>query len=318
MIDTAHLFLPADLAGRNDLPALVADRLERPTLHQQPSGEVSVSGHLRNLRVSAGGAGLWVKGSLCTYYHQNNFGNLTRQEVQRAIEQLSDGLSLSMSLASVGRIDVGKTMLTRYPPTAYFTELGLCQHYARLTQPESIRYQNGKRVLTFYDKKAQGKQAGLVVPDLWQGKNTLRYEGRFVSRLPQQFNRAQVTAADLYAEGFYMSLIDRWVKEFDAIQKINPVDINLKQAMRSRKEFTEIAERLLVQQLGGELATLEMIEQNRLKGEYKTRIEVKRLKDRIRELSQQPAKSGAAEVERAADLMGEVGAKVRQAQQFYR
>lgn len=316
MIDTAHLFLPAERAGGVNLPALIADLIERPTLHQPETGEVSVSGHLNNLRVGANRVGLWLKGSLCTYYYKNNFGNLTRQDVQRTIEQLSDTLMLPIDRANVSRVDVGKTILTRYPPKAYFQELGLCQHYARLSQPESIRYQNGKRVLVFYDKKAEGKQAGHTLPDLWQGKNALRYEGRFVSRLPNQFNRAEVTAADLYNEAFYISLIDRWVKEFEAIQPIKPVNVNIQQAMRSRKDFTEMAERFFVEHLGGELAALELIEQNRLKGEYKNRVEVKRLKDRIRELSQ-PVEQETAQ-QQTADLIGELGAKVRQSQRFYR
>ena len=317
MYDTAHLFLPAERAGGLDLPAYVPTLLERVTEHSHANGQQSVSGHLSNLRVSAGGAGLWVKGSLCTYHHQNNFGSLTRQDAQRAIEQLSDALSLPMSRANVSRVDVGKTMLTKHPPAAYFTELGMSQHYARLSQPESIRYQNSKRVLTFYDKKAEGKRAGLVLPEIWINRNALRYEGRFMSRLPQQFNRAEVVAADLYEERFYIGIIDRWVKEFEAIQKVNRVDVNLEQAMRSVRDFSQIAERLLIQQLGGETAALELIEQNRLKGEYKNRTDIKRLKDRIKELSQQPAgKPDRAEV--FSDLMAELSAKVIQAQQYYR
>ncbi|GAB3494009.1 hypothetical protein GCM10027341_09650 [Spirosoma knui] len=264
MYDTAHLFLPTEQAGGIDLPAYVPKLLDRVSEHYHDNGSASVSGHLSNLRVSAGGAGLWVKGSLCTYYYQNNFGSLTRQDTYRTIEQLSDALCLPMSRANVGRIDVGKTMLVKHPPAAYFAELGLCQYYARLSQPKSIRYQNGKRVLTFYDKKAEGKQHGAVLPAIWINRNALRYEARFMSRLPQQFNQAEVLAANLHEERFYMGVIDRWVKEFGAIQKVNQVDVNLKQSMRSIKDFSHIAERLLVQCLGGETAALELIEQNRL------------------------------------------------------
>lgn len=318
MLDTVHLFLPTDRAGGLDLPALISDRLERPTLHQNDSGEVSVSGHLNNLIIGANGAGLWLKGSLCTYHYKNNLGNLTRQDGQYVIEQLSDILSLPVSRANVGRIDVGKTMLTRYPPTAYYTHLGMCQYYSRLSQPESIRYQNSKRVLTFYDKKIQSKRAGLILPDIWQDKNALRYESRFTSRLPKQFNRAEVKAVDLYEEGFYITLIDRWVSEFDSIQKIGRVNINLQHSMRSIKDFTEIAQQRLIEELGGEVAALEMIEQNRLKGEYKNRTEVKRLKDRVKALSQLAKMPVDTDVERDADLIGELSQKVKQAQQFYR
>ena len=317
MYDTTHLFLPRERAGGLDLPAYVPALLERVTEHYHANGQHSVSGYLSNLRVSVGGAGLWVKGSLCTYHHQNNFGSLTRQDAQRAIEQLSDAFSLPMSRANVSRVDVGKTILTKYPPAAYFDELGMSQHYTRLSQPESIRYQNGKRVLTFYDKKAEGKRAGLALPDIWVNRNALRYEGRFMSRLPHQFNQAEVVAADLCEEQFYIGIIDRWVKEFETIQKVNRVDVNLEQAMRSVKDFSQIAERQLIQQLGGEMAALALIEQNRLKGEYKNRTDIKRLKDRIRELSQ-PIVSEPNQAEVSSDLMAELSAKVIQAQQYYR
>ncbi len=317
MYDTVHMFLPTERAGGLDLPAFVPPLLERVTEHYKDGGGYSVSGHLNNLRVSAGGAGLWVKGSLCTYHYKNNFGTLTRQETQHALESLSDVLSLPMSRANVGRVDLGKAMLTRHPPAAYFGELGMCPYYARLHQPESIRYQNGKRVLAFYDKKAEGKQAGLVLPEIWADRNVLRYEGRFVSRLPEQFNRAALVAADLYEEGFYIGIIDRWVKEFDSIKKVNRVDLNLTQAMKSVKDFSQMAERLLLEQLGGEVAALELIEQNRLKGEYKNRTDIKRLKDRIRELSQ-PVGAASDRVDATSDLMTELATKVYQAQQFYR
>lgn len=317
MYDTVHLFLPTERAGGLNLPAYIPPLLERVTEHYRESGEYSVSGHLSNLRVSAGGAGLWVKGSFCTYHYENNFGSLTRQETEHTLEQLSDALSLPMSRANVGRVDVGKALLTKHPPAAYFTELGICPYYARLSQPESIRYQNGKRILTFYDKKAEGKRAGLVLPEIWEGRNVLRYEGRFTSRLPEQFNRAEVTAADLHEERFYIGIIDRWVKEFETIRKVNRVDININQAMRSVKDFSQIAERLLIEQLGGETAALELIEQNRLKGEYKNRTDIKRLKDRIKELGQ-PSTAGPDRAEPTSDLMAELSVKVRQAQQFYR
>ena len=317
MYDTAHLNLPAERAGGLDLLAYVSGLLERVTEHNHANGSTSVSGHLNNLRVNVGGAGLSVKGSLCTFYNQNNFGNLTRHDTQQAIEKLSDMLSLPMSRANVGRVDVGKTMLTKYPPAAYFAELGFAQYYARLSQPESIRYQNGKRVLTFYDKKAEGKQAGLRLPDIWTNRNALRYEARFISRLPNQFNRTEVVAADLYDEEFYMRLIDQWVNEFEKIQKVNRVDVNLEQAMRNVKDFGQIAERFFIQHLGGELAALELIEQNRLKGEYKNRTDIKRLKDRIKELCQQPADE-PTQAGASSDLMAELTAKVKQAQQFYR
>ncbi|UFH54814.1 phage/plasmid replication protein [Spirosoma sp. KNUC1025] len=291
--------------------------MDHVTEHYHANGQQSVSGYLSNLRVSAAGAGLWIKGSLCTYYHKNNFGNLTRQDTQRVIEQLSDILSLPINRANVGRVDVGKTMLTKHPPTVYLAELGLCKYYARLSQPKSIRYQNGKRVLAFYDKRAEGKQARLITPAIWTNKNTLRYEARFVSRLPKQFNRTEIVATDLYDEDFYIGLIDQWVSEFEKIQKVGRIDVNLEQAMKSVKDFSQTAERLLIQQLGGELAALELVELNRQKGEYKNRTEVKRLKDRIKELSQQSTgKSERAEA--GSELMEELGAKVKRAQQYYR
>lgn len=314
MLDTVHLWLSGEQAGGIDLPALVADFVEYPTLHQRSNGHEWISGRLGNLIVSAGSSGISVKGSFNTYYYRHNQGNLTRQDSQRVVEQLSDVLHLPISRATVNRVDVGRTFLTKHPPAAYYSRLGVAHHYKRLSQPESIRYQNGKRQLVFYDKVAESKHAHIPIPDIWVNRNALRYEGRFVSRLPNQFNRASVTAADLYSEDFYMTLVDRWVLEFEQLPKVKRTSLELEQAMLSRKNFTEIAERLLIQQLGGEVATLELIEQNRLQGAYKNRVEVKRLKDRIREAGQ------PIDIEYipTTDLVDELRDKVRQAQKHYR
>lgn len=314
MYDTVHLWLPAEQAGGLDLPAFIGDFVERPAFHVNANGRESVTGTLGNLIVKAGAVGLSVQGSMNTYLYGHNQGNMTRQDSQHVVEKLSDVLHLPMSHASVGRVDVGRTFLTQYPPAAYYSRLGISHTYKRLTQPDSIRYQNGKRQLVFYDKVAESRHARLPIPDIWANRNALRYESRFTNRIPQQFNRATVTAADLHSEKFYIGLIDRWVLEFEQLPKVKLSNLGLERAMLSCKQFTEIAERLLLQQLGGEVAALELIEQYRLQDVYKSRTEVKRLKDRIRELGQ-PIDAEHVPV---TDLVDELREKIRRAQHHYR
>lgn len=309
MLDTVHYWLEAEKAGVH-LPAFLPSSLQRIAITDR-NGVTSINGHLNNLRVSIYQTGVSVKGSICSYALQSNLGTLTRQEVEHATQQLSDELGLPMSRAKITRIDVAKSLLVSASPLAYLPYLGDSQHYKRLVQPKSLYYQNAQRQLLIYDKIAEAKRSGVSLPEIWKGKNVLRYELRFLGRLAQQFNRAIVTAADLYKENFYMNLIDRWVNEFQAIRKIRHIDFDF-MAMKNVKGFEQQIFLLGIQALGGETAALEMIERANQQGVFANRTQRKRAKDLIKGLCQLPTLT----VEPL--LLEEVERKVKAVQQHYR
>ena len=309
MLDTVHYWLEAEQAGVH-LPAFLPSSLQRIATTDR-DGVMSVNGHLSNLRVGIYRAGVSVKGSICSYALKSNLGTLTRQDIERSTEQLSDELGLPMSRANITRVDVAKSLLVSASPLAYLPYFGDSQHYKRLVQPQSLYYQSTQRQLHIYDKIAEAKRAGVVVPDVWKGKNVLRYELRFLGRLAQQFNQATVTAADLYKEDFYMNLVDRWVSEFQAIRKIRHIDFDFA-AMRNVKGFEQQIFLLGIQALGGETAALDLIERANQRGVFENRTQRKRAKDLIKGLCQLPTLT----VEPL--LLEEVERKVKAVQQHYR
>lgn len=310
MLDTVHSFLRVERAGKVDLSALLPGLLSHVTEHDR-GGNRYVTGYLDNLRVFANREGVSVKGSLSTYANGSPFGTLTRQGVEEGFERLSDSLHLPMQRAKIGRVDVAKSLLVTHSPNAYYPYLGECPRYKRLVQPQSLYYQSGQRTQHFYDKIAWSKTERLPLPDVWKGRNVLRYEVRFMRHLPKQFNQPEVTAALLYQERFYMGLLDCWVGEFERIRKERLVDFDLS-TMRNTKDFDRQIYLLGLQSLGGEGAALDLIDRARQQGVFENRTQLKRLRDRIKEISQTPALTASS------PLVEELERKIKTVQQAYR
>ncbi|MDZ7936354.1 MAG: phage/plasmid replication protein [Emticicia sp.] len=57
-----------------------------------------------------------MKGSLSKWFLGDNIQTLTRGDMKRATEKLSDTLHLPMSKAKVGRIDLAKNLLMKFKP----------------------------------------------------------------------------------------------------------------------------------------------------------------------------------------------------------
>ena len=312
MYDTIHAFWEGGSAGGgSSLLAELPAKLSRSTVHQKQDGQTYLSGHLDNLRVIVNERGVSVQGSLCRFHLKTNVAGLNRGEMERATERLSDALGLPMQTAKVTRVDVAKNLFVKQPPDTYLPYLGVCQYYQRLVQPHSLYYQNAKRVLHFYDKVAECKNDSEPLPPIWAGKNVLRYEARFTRRLPEQFNRAGLTLADLANEQFYMNIIDRWVNEFTAIRKVKQVEL-IGATLTNVKNFDDFIYQAGLQALGGETEVLTLIEQARKQGAFTNRVQVSRIRNRVKEISQR------ATVEPSADLIAEVEEQVKRVQRYYR
>ncbi len=312
MYDTVHSFLEVGSAcgGISPLVGLPA-RLNRATLHERDDGQTYLSGYLENLRVNVNDRGVSVQGSMCSFHLKTNVAGLSRGDMQRATERLSDALGLPMKTAKVTRVDVAKNLFVQHPPAVYLPYLGVSQYYQRLVQPQSLYYRNAKRTLVFYDKVAECKAEGADLPDIWAGKNVLRYEGRFMRRLPEQFNRAALTLADLTDERFYIGIVDRWVKEFLAIRKVERMALT-GETLKSVKDFENLVFQMGLQAMGGETEVLELIDHARQQGAFDNRTQINRIRNRVKEISQR------ATVEPSAGLIADVEEQVKRVQRYYR
>lgn len=312
MYDTLHLWLPCEQAGTDNLLAHTEPYLKGITQHKRDDDRVYISGMFSgNYKVNVSLSGISLKGSLAKYYLPDNMFTLTRSDSARAIEQMADELHLPIEQAKVTRIDFAQNFLMKYKPETYYGYLGESQYYKRLSQPESLYYRNGQRTKLFYNKAIESKRRGFTLPDVWQGQNVLRYEIRYTSRLHKQFKLPEVTAGILPDEKFYIELVNRWINEYEAINKQHLINLNLTD-MNSPKSFWKQVQADWIKRNGGEMAALEMVEDLKAKGAFEKPEYYSRLKKEIKTLCKEP------DLTVKSELVAELDKKVKAAKRYGR
>ena len=171
-----------------------------------------------------------------------------------------------MSKATVTRLDIAQNFITRYPPEVYLNHLGILKYATRLQEPNGVYYSQTGGRLCFYDKNREQKSHREPIPELYEGRNVLRYEQRYTNRIASQFKVSEVTGAMLYDEAFYIGLLNRWKDVYKAIQKINDVSLNF-QAMKKKQQLYKMGVLSLIEQAGGQLQMIEQINEAQKRGE---------------------------------------------------
>lgn len=309
MYDTVNLWLPMDKIGSFDLSTTLQS-LTGITEHTKDDGQIYVSGYLNNYKVSISGQGVSLKGSLAKYFLPDNFHTLTRSDSARAFEMMADELHLPIQKAKVTRIDFSQNFIMDFEPQAYYNFLGECQYYERQPQSKSLYYTNTLRQKLFYNKIAEGKAKGLKLPDVWKGQNVLRYEMRFTSRLPKQFNQSEIAASRLSDEKFYVTLFDKWLAEYEAINKLHSINFNLSD-MNSPKDFWKQVSLMAINMIGQDNIMME-IENLRHQKAFDKPEYYSRLKKEVKELCRTP------ELTSASDLVAELDKKIKSSKRYYR
>ncbi len=266
MYDTVFLRLIQDNTRRVDFLTELPCILEDVGEHNY-SGFPFITGSLNGLKVTASRYQLKIKdGSLCKFYMGNNFQTMGRCDTQKAIEKLSDTLHLPMGKAKVTRMDIAQNFILKHPPDVYFNHLGALRYANRLQEPTGLYYcLNGGR-LCFYDKNQEQKSHREEIPDLYKGRNVLRYERRYTQRIASKFGVKEVTGALLSNEVFYVEVVKRWKADYQAIQKINDVTINF-QAMKTKQQLYKMGVLSLIEKAGGQLEMISHINEAQKRGE---------------------------------------------------
>ncbi len=244
------------------------------------------------------------------YYLNDNFNTLQRHDVQRSFEQLADEIHLPVQKAKVTRVDIGQNYITQFNPESYYIYLGDSQYYKRLPQSNSLYYSNHNRTKLFYNKIAEGKKNGYVVPEIWQNGHVLRYEYRLTRRVSKSLKIVDIRASDLYKEAVYISLIDQYVNEYENITKNSIINFNLEK-MKSPKDFIKQLALLQIQDIGQD-GIMNLIEDMRAKEVFDKREYYSRLKKDIRELCSMP------EITESSESITELNQKVRALKSNYR
>lgn len=231
------------------------------------SDGVVVTGDVGNLKVTLNHFQVKVRdGSLCKWYLGSNFKTMGRKDTQMAIERLSDTLHLPIGKAIITRIDVAQNLITRYPPDVYYNHLGLLKYATRLQEPNGIYYSQTGGRLAFYDKCKEQRKKGEDVPELYEGKNVLRYEQRYSKRIAQQMKVPEVTGSMLYDEAFYIGMLNRWRDTYRDIQKVNDVNLNFG-VMKTKQQLYRMGVLSLIKQAGGQLEFITQINEAQKRGE---------------------------------------------------
>ena len=245
----------------SEVPCYINDVSE----HYYSNGAV-ITGTLGNLKITLNEYQIKIKdGSLCKWYLGDNLQTMGRKDIERAIEKLSDILHLPIDKAQVTRIDVAQNFAMKFPPSVYMQHLGQMRNAARLEEPNSLYYRKTDCCLCFYDKAKEQKAKKETLPELYEGRNVLRYEQRYERRIAKHLEVSEVRASMLYDEAFYINLLNRWRDDYKSIQKINDVQPNF-EVMRNKKDLNRMGILSLVESVGGEIAMIKQIAEAQQQG----------------------------------------------------
>src|ERR1035438_207496 len=109
MYDNIDFKLSIEEAQGIDFLNVIPGRLSRQSETKFSDGAVSITGYLESAKIQVTAQAVKVKDtSLCKWFLGDNFQGLTRGDVRRAVERLSDELHLPMNRANITRIDIAQ------------------------------------------------------------------------------------------------------------------------------------------------------------------------------------------------------------------
>lgn len=299
--DTLHLYVEATRANQADLAA-VANLLPNEGVHKD-TGEVWSSGSIGNLRVSVGGAGMSIKGSISAFCSDSNSLLIGKQAIQEAIEKMSDVMHIKMADAKVTRLDVCSNFILKNETKAYLNVLGSLTYFQRVQATNNTLYYHRGReklqTLCFYNKEKESKESRKELPKVYAVcGNMLRYEARFNGRVAKQFKRAEVTASTLADTKFFNDVVSKWGELYFNIVKVyNAISMSHIKTVSEAKDYVfAIA---LTKTGAQEIA--QILTEMKAKGVFADRKYYSRLRTAIEEVSNKFAISGNNDLARELD-----------------
>ena len=133
---------------------------------------------------------------------------------------------------------------------------------------------------------------------------------RFLSRLPYQFEKTEITASNLSDENFYMAIFDRWLAEYEAINKNHSINFNISD-MNSPDDFWKQINLMAIKMIGQD-KLIQEIENLRHQNVFKHKEYYSKLKKQVKELCKTP------EMTSQSDLVAELDRKIKAAKKYYR
>lgn len=223
MIDTVVLRLYAGDAIGNDLSQTKKYISVEREVADTTTGEIIGSGYFRNMRISYSNGSVVIKGSIAGLMYPNNSYIPKRDDVRMALEQISDSLHLPFGNANVTRLDCAYHWNMSKEVRNYLPHLKDLTWYQRYNATDTTLYfkKGGKKEtsrLAFYDKSKECFDLGVQMQEGF-GENVLRYEKRWLSRVPYQFRMSELKASTLINEIFYGKMVKMWSIDYANIHK---------------------------------------------------------------------------------------------------
>ena len=222
--DTLHLWQPIEeVKGFSYKNVLGALNSFRTTIDEEGKNPY-YNGYLRNIRVSLNDAGISLKGSIAKYYNGNNLEPFTLTQTKEAFEKISDMLHLKMDNAKCTRLDFEACVELNYPVKNYLSMFLNCGRYERCKFHSSVYYQltGEQKELIAYDKiKEMKKEDYNIIPFEYKNKNILRFGVHYLKSIGKRLKGKgqDVYVSDLLDIHFYNSLQDKYLKEYESINK---------------------------------------------------------------------------------------------------
>lgn len=315
MIDTLTMELREKHAPEIDFLGETTQFIEYGGDSTTRQGQTYVNGNLGNLRVSISAQRVKITGSLAKWYLGSNFQTLTRSDIIKAIDKLCATLHLPLWEADITRVDIGTNFIVKHATELYFGHLGELSRHTR--QPISdngikgVNYQNGNRVLKFYDKIREQKHRHEPIPSLYQGQNVVRVELSVAKRLREQFNVKRLTPRELTDEMFYIDLIKQWQTNYHNITKIKTMG-KIDLAALPTKEMARAALKIVIEEQGGEALFCEKVKEAYRQG----LITKKQKEDKIQKVRE--AARGDFGITSTPEITDELDQKINEVARFGR
>jgi hypothetical protein len=241
----------------------------------ETNGNICYSGKLDRFNLNFWPGHISARGSLSKYYLGNNVETMSRKDVEKAVEQMSNNLGLDVGNFDVWRVDVGATFRMNHPVSNYLAYLESCPRYTTATYPESRMFRNRQKTLIFYDKgieflKKESKEVKrqLQSRGFRETDNHFRYELQIQKKTKMNLGLREFKAKHLYDEKVYTKLIELWKKEFDKVKKKREIMDFQTEGLIKPKQIKESLACVGLEKLGKQ-EILEMIKRKYYEGEIK-------------------------------------------------
>ncbi|MDB5199099.1 MAG: hypothetical protein JWO92_1062 [Chitinophagaceae bacterium] len=185
-------------------------------------GITRYSGNYKNFNITQNGFGTYFSGSICKYFHGENFSTLTRLQFIAAIKQLSQELEIDFKRGHITRLDIAENLPMVYKPSYYndciisYPRLSK-NTYGNTTVELSGNKKKKTKLLKFYSKNAEAIARETPIPIQYQNVHLYRYEISIAGHVKTALKLDIENVSSLYTVENYCGLINFWSKEFGTI-----------------------------------------------------------------------------------------------------